>query len=171
MCNIAGEIGKEMYIVTKGAVQVVGGVPEKVFVTLKEGAVFGEVALLSVGSGNRRTADVRSRGFSTLFVLEKDDLNTVIKDYPIAQRSLRRKAKEMIKKERARNGGSEADGELNLEKEAANIRTNRTPQLFRAVVHTMRPGTETASLLTQVLEKDEEALAAAAANKSAKNIK
>ena len=58
-----------------GQVQVLGGIDgRKVVVTLGQGSVFGEIALLGVGGMNRRTADVVSRGFTNLFVLQKDDL-------------------------------------------------------------------------------------------------
>ncbi|XP_051546136.1 cyclic nucleotide-gated cation channel beta-1-like [Myxocyprinus asiaticus] len=93
------EVGREMYIIKAGEVQVVGGPDGKtVFVTLKAGAVFGEVSLLAVGGGNRRTANVIARGFANLFILTKKDLNEILVHYPESQKLLRKKAKKMVKK-------------------------------------------------------------------------
>ena len=83
--------------------QVLGGIDgRKVLVTLGQGSVFGEIALLGVGGMNRRTADVVSRGFSNLFVLQKDDLETVLKDYADAKRILNARARKLMKENEER---------------------------------------------------------------------
>ncbi|NXY37645.1 CNGB1 protein, partial [Pomatorhinus ruficollis] len=93
-----GEIGREMYIIQAGQVQVLGGPDGKsVLVTLKAGSVFGEISLLAAGGGNRRTANVVAHGFANLFILEKKDLNEILVHYPESQKLLRKKAKKMLK--------------------------------------------------------------------------
>ncbi|EMP32537.1 Cyclic nucleotide-gated cation channel beta-1 [Chelonia mydas] len=93
-----GEIGREMYIIQAGQVQVLGGPDGKtVLVTLKAGSVFGEISLLAVGGGNRRTANVVAHGFTNLFILEKKDLNEILVHYPESQKLLRKKARKMLK--------------------------------------------------------------------------
>ncbi|XP_072374607.1 cyclic nucleotide-gated channel beta-1-like isoform X1 [Scyliorhinus torazame] len=95
-----GEIGREMYIIKAGEVQVVGGPDEKtVFVTLRAGSVFGEISLLSVGGGNRRTANVVAHGFANLFILDKKDLSDILIHYPDSQKLLRKKAKKLLSKD------------------------------------------------------------------------
>ncbi|XP_056381336.1 cyclic nucleotide-gated cation channel beta-1 isoform X2 [Hyla sarda] len=93
-----GEIGREMYIIKAGQVQVLGGPDgQTVLVSLKAGSVFGEISLLAVGGGNRRTANVVAHGFTNLFILDKKDLSDILTHYPESQKVLRRKAKKMLK--------------------------------------------------------------------------
>ena len=83
---ILGEVGKEMYIVNRGRLQVVADNGRTVLATLRPGSYFGEISILNMGSeGNRRTASVRSVGYSDLFVLSKQDLWDVLKEYPAAR--------------------------------------------------------------------------------------
>lgn len=90
-----GEIGKEMYIIKSGNLEVL--LPDgRVAVTLSPGSVFGEISLLALAGGNRRTADVKSKGFSNLYVLSKSDLTDVLKDYPETFDALKLKAHELL---------------------------------------------------------------------------
>jgi len=76
-----GDVGTEMFIITVGQVQVVGGPDDSVvFVTLGEGVCFGEIALLGSEGTNRRTANCRALGFTTLYVLFKEDLSEALRD-------------------------------------------------------------------------------------------
>ncbi|XP_070173803.1 cyclic nucleotide-gated channel beta-1-like [Littorina saxatilis] len=81
-----GEVGKEMYIVNRGRLHVVADNGKTVLATLKPGSYFGEISILNMGTaGNRRTASVRSVGYSDLFCLSKKDLWDVLKEYPAAR--------------------------------------------------------------------------------------
>ena len=53
-------------------------------------------SLLALEGGNRRTADVRSKGYSQLFLLSKADFEEAMSDYPEAQKILRKKAKSAL---------------------------------------------------------------------------
>jgi cyclic nucleotide gated channel alpha 3 len=75
-----------MYIVNRGRLQVVADNGKTVLATLRPGSYFGEISILNMGNaGNRRTASVRSVGYSDLFCLSKNDLWEVLKDYPTAR--------------------------------------------------------------------------------------
>ena len=81
-----GEVGKEMYVVSRGRLHVVSDNNKVVLATLRPGSYFGEISILNMGNaGNRRTASVRSVGYSDLFCLSKNDLWEVLKDYPSAR--------------------------------------------------------------------------------------
>ncbi|XP_013773572.1 cyclic nucleotide-gated channel rod photoreceptor subunit alpha-like [Limulus polyphemus] len=81
-----GEVGKEMYIVNRGRLQVVTDSGKTVLASLRAGSYFGEISILNMGTaGNRRTASVRSVGYSDLFCLYKKDMWDVLKDYPAAR--------------------------------------------------------------------------------------
>jgi len=97
-----GDVGKEMYIIKRGKLDVVADDGTTVFVTLGDGAVFGEVSILNIPgnkTGNRRTANVRSVGYSDLFSLSKDDLWDALTEYPEARQSLLSKGKQILMKD------------------------------------------------------------------------
>ena len=73
-----------------------------VFATLGDGIVFGEISILNIAgnkNGNRRTANIRSVGYTDLFVLSKDDLWDALKEYPEAEKVLMEKGKQMLLKD------------------------------------------------------------------------
>ncbi|XP_043351176.1 cyclic nucleotide-gated cation channel beta-1 [Dermochelys coriacea] len=125
-----GEIGREMYIIQAGQVQVLGGPDGKtVLVTLKAGSVFGEISLLAVGGGNRRTANVVAHGFTNLFILDKKDLNEILVHYPESQKLLRKKARKMLK------NNNKPKEEKGMPKDALIIPPRPgTPKLFQAAL-------------------------------------
>ena len=91
-----------MYIVKRGKLSVVGDDGKTVFATLGDGAVFGELSVLNITgnkTGNRRTANVRSVGYSDLFVLSKTDLWDVLQDYPDAKEMLVERGKTILRKD------------------------------------------------------------------------
>uniref|UniRef100_A0A8C6KT27 Cyclic nucleotide gated channel subunit beta 1a n=1 Tax=Nothobranchius furzeri TaxID=105023 RepID=A0A8C6KT27_NOTFU len=125
-----GEIGREMYIIKQGEVQVVGGPDlQTVFVTIRAGSVFGEISLLAGGGGNRRTANVKAHGFANLFILDKTDLAEILVHYPESQKLLRKKAKKMLTKDKKPE-------EKETRKEAVEVIPPRpeTPKLFKAAL-------------------------------------
>jgi CRP-like cAMP-binding protein len=50
---IAGEVGKEMYIVNRGRLQVVGDNGKTVMASLKAGSYFGEISILNMGTAGK----------------------------------------------------------------------------------------------------------------------
>jgi cyclic nucleotide gated channel alpha 3 len=112
-----GDIGKEMYIIKRGRLSVVSDDGTKVFVTLEEGSVFGEISILNIAgliwvqkcfeiilflgskTGNRRTANIRSVGYSDLFCLTKQDLWEVLAEYPSACDTLIERGKAHLRKD------------------------------------------------------------------------
>src|SRR5262249_44240729 len=73
-----GEIGREMYLLARGEVEVLDDSGEVVNV-LKDGDFFGEIALLM---STPRVANVRARSSCDLFVLDKADFNRILHDHP-----------------------------------------------------------------------------------------
>lgn len=97
-----GDIGREMYIIKAGKLAVVADDGVTQFVVLSDGAYFGEISILGIkGSkaGNRRTANIRSVGYSDLFALSKDDLMEALIEYPDAKYALEEKGRSILMKD------------------------------------------------------------------------
>lgn len=83
-----GDVGREMYIVNSGKLEVLqeeNGIPLK---ELVHGEYFGEISVLNLGLGKsqrRRTAFIRSVGYTSLLCLTQADLLEVLNDYPKAK--------------------------------------------------------------------------------------
>ncbi|XP_005106480.3 uncharacterized protein LOC101864547 [Aplysia californica] len=98
ICRI-GEIGREMYIINHGKVEILfpdgesGGM--KQVAVMNPGNFFGEISLLKLDDGqNKRTADVRSIGFSELLCLSRRDLMLALTEYPDAKKVLEEYARQ-----------------------------------------------------------------------------
>lgn len=97
-----GDIGKEMYIIKEGQLAVVADDGITQYALLTAGGCFGEISILNIkGSkmGNRRTANIRSLGYSDLFCLSKEDLMEAVTEYPDAKRILEERGREILIKE------------------------------------------------------------------------
>lgn len=53
MLALAGEVGKEMYIVNRGRLQVVADNGKTVMASLKAGSYFGEISILNMGTAGK----------------------------------------------------------------------------------------------------------------------
>uniref|UniRef100_A0A8C5LSB6 Cyclic nucleotide gated channel subunit alpha 3 n=1 Tax=Leptobrachium leishanense TaxID=445787 RepID=A0A8C5LSB6_9ANUR len=97
-----GDIGREMYIIKEGKLAVVADDGVTQFVVLSDGSYFGEISILNIKgskSGNRRTANIRSIGYSDLFCLSKDDLMEALTEYPDAKSVLEEKGRQILMKD------------------------------------------------------------------------
>uniref|UniRef100_A0A668UNI1 Cyclic nucleotide-binding domain-containing protein n=1 Tax=Oreochromis aureus TaxID=47969 RepID=A0A668UNI1_OREAU len=97
-----GDVGKEMYIIKEGRLAVVGEDGVTQLAVLTAGSCFGEISILNISGskmGNRRTANIRSLGYSDLFCLSKQDLMEALQEFPHARAQLEQRGRDILMKE------------------------------------------------------------------------
>ncbi|MEJ1280094.1 cyclic nucleotide gated channel alpha 2 [Cricetulus griseus] len=123
-----GDIGKEMYIIKEGKLAVVADDGVTQYALLSAGSCFGEISILNIkGSkmGNRRTANIRSLGYSDLFCLSKDDLMEAVTEYPDAKKVLEERGREILMKEGLLDENEVAASmEVNVQEKLEQLETN-----------------------------------------------
>ncbi|XP_043192463.1 potassium voltage-gated channel subfamily H member 2-like [Amphibalanus amphitrite] len=99
-----GEVAREMFIIADGILEVISD-SGKVLTTMKAGDFFGEIGILNLDGLNKRTADVRSVGYSELFSLSRDNVLSAMRDYPEAQEILQTLGRRRLLEARKASGG------------------------------------------------------------------
>lgn len=155
-----------------------GGKNNDVLATLITGHWFGEISLLDIGAqGNRRTADVRSKGFSNLFVLSKSDLQEVIVHYDDARAALESRAKVILKENATRDkkdakGSGICQSKRTSQAEVVidNPKTpNQQPKLLDAVIQALPMNSPAVQLLTRGSRRRRKKVGPAPANLKIEN--
>lgn len=154
ICRV-GDVGKEMYIVKRGELSVLAEDCKTVYGKLSDGSVFGELSILNISgvkTGNRRTANVRSVGYSDLFALSKQDLWNVLEDYPDAKTMLVERGKQILRKDGLLDDESSLKTVNSVSSVQLNYQKQRTPSLFGLAGDTCQIDTTSESSLTGVNE-------------------
>ena len=92
-----GDVGREMYMVSSGKLEVLAEEDGGILRTLVHGKSFGEISVLDLGHNKRRrTAFVRSVGYSVLLCLSEADLTEVLQDYPKTKERMIEKGRQWL---------------------------------------------------------------------------
>jgi hypothetical protein len=84
-----GEVGHNMYFISKGSVEILSEKTGQVYANLSEGGYFGEIALLK---DSPRNATVRALDYCDLYTLDKDSFQMVLRQFPVFAREVRKMA-------------------------------------------------------------------------------
>eukprot|EP00440_Ansanella_granifera_P017557 gb/GFBE01019071.1/.p1 GENE.gb/GFBE01019071.1/~~gb/GFBE01019071.1/.p1 ORF type:complete len:639 (+),score=103.56 gb/GFBE01019071.1/:1-1917(+) len=107
-----GDVAEKLYCLMMGDVDVLVGPNRMKVATLKEGTVFGEMAMFShLGEGfARRSATIRASGFCDCRVIDKTRFHALLKQFPKEKARFVKIAlerKENLDKSKAANAGAE----------------------------------------------------------------
>ncbi|NXC78685.1 CNGA4 protein, partial [Anhinga anhinga] len=136
-----GDVGREMYFVREGRLAVVAEDGVTQLAVLGEGLYFGEISLINIKgntSGNRRTANIMSIGYSDLFCLSKEDLAEVLAEFPSARATMEARGRELLLRM----------GKLDMHAEAAAEEAERRAQALETALEGLQ--TRAARLLAQL---------------------
>lgn len=86
-----GEMGDQMYFISRGKVEIVSEDGQTIFATLSDGNFFGEIALLF---SSERTASVRAADYCDLYTLDKFTFDNVLAKFPEVARQVQTMAEE-----------------------------------------------------------------------------
>lgn len=89
-----GEVGHNMYFISKGSVEIISEKTGAVFATISEGGFFGEISLVM---DMPRTASVRALDYSDMYTLDKHNFHEVLRDFPEFALKVREMAVERMK--------------------------------------------------------------------------
>jgi len=90
-----GEMGDQMYFISRGKVEIVSEDGKTVYATLSDGAFFGEIALLF---SSERTASVRAAEYCDLYTLDKFTFDNVLAKFPDVAQQVHAMAEERQRK-------------------------------------------------------------------------
>lgn len=89
-----GEFADQMYFIKFGEVEVLASDNKTRIAILREGAYFGEIGLLLTG---KRTVNIRALTFCVFQVINKEDFDALMEDYPEQRDFLTKVASQRIK--------------------------------------------------------------------------
>ena len=90
-----GEVGKEIYFISRGKVEITTNEGKNSHGTLAGGDYFGDLSLIL---REKRTASVRALTYCEIFMLGRDDFNRIKNEYPEFKDILTKMSSEKIDK-------------------------------------------------------------------------
>ncbi len=141
-----GDVGKEMYLIRQGEVEVMGAKMTDVVARMVPGDIFGEVALMT---GQKRNATVRAKSYCEIICFVQKDLEQLLSDYPDVRERLILLAQKRSLQEQLR---SEAESER-LKERLQTLQTQRQQmQQTRQEVQERNQVSQSAAVAVQVSE-------------------
>jgi CRP-like cAMP-binding protein len=138
-----GEIGTDMFFVSRGELNVVTDDGHVVF-TFRDGGFFGEIALLF---DTKRTATIVSRTYCDMFNLTKEDFKKVLRQFPEQSKGIKEIAKERFqkivddekKKETADRAKTASDQDVVREQQQQQLQADQDTNPTNAAILSLAP--------------------------------